>query len=83
MSKITTTNRHRIVADCLEASRTNAGLTHQQVAERMGTSELRVREWESGKRPIDLVELNVFCRAIGLHLSRFIDELEPKLEHDE
>lgn len=54
----------------------NAELTHQQTAERMSTSELRVREWESGKRPIDLVELTVFCRAIGLPLFQFIEELE-------
>jgi hypothetical protein len=49
----------------------------------MGTDELRVQEWETGKRQIDLVELNVFCQAIGLPMSRFIDELEVKLEPDE
>jgi transcriptional regulator with XRE-family HTH domain len=75
--------RRKIVADCLEAARTGAGLTRQQIAERMSTDELHVREWESGKRQMDLVELNVFCRAIGLPMSRFIDELEAKLEHDE
>lgn len=78
MSK-TTSQRRMIVADCLETIRTNVGLTHQEIAERIGTSEIRIGEWESGKRQIDLVELNVFCRAIGVPMSRFIDELEGAL----
>jgi len=83
IGKTNTAQRRKIVADCLETARTGAGLTRQQMAERMSTDELRVREWESGKRQIDLVELNIFCRAIGLPMSRFIGELEAKLEHNE
>lgn len=83
IGKTNTAQRRKIVADCLEAARMGAGLARQQIAERMSTDELHVREWESGKRQIDLVELNVFCRAIGISMSRFIDELEAKLEHDE
>ena len=64
IGKVTTAQRRKIVADCLEAARMGAGLTLQQVAERMDTSESRVREWESAKGQIDLVELNLFCRAI-------------------
>lgn len=61
---------------CLAQTRTKADLTQQQLSELMGVSEAMVSAWEEGSRHMDFAELRQFCKAVGITLSDFIDQLE-------
>jgi len=65
---------------CLEQTRLGAGLTQQQLAERMGTSDAVVEAWEIGTRRMDLAELRQLCSSAGVALPKFIDEFELALD---
>lgn len=49
----------------LIAARARAGLTQQEVAERMGTTQSTVARLESGKRPPSLRTVQRYAQAVG------------------
>lgn len=49
----------------LVAARARAGLTQQQVAERMGTTQSTIARMESGKRPPSLRTVQRYAQALG------------------
>lgn len=65
----------------LKEAREAAGLTQEQVAERIGakTTQSVVSKCERGERRIDIVELRAFCRAIGIPFEEFVSRLEAVL----
>ena len=72
---------HTILAAYLGKTRNHAGLTVPQVAKRMGTTELSVKDWESGRRRMDIVELRAYCAALGISLFEFVEGLEATLQN--
>ena len=50
----------------MEAARVNAGLTQQQLADKMGVSRSTVVNIENGKMPMRPVYLFAFCHVVGL-----------------
>ncbi|HEY9574042.1 MAG TPA: helix-turn-helix transcriptional regulator [Lachnospiraceae bacterium] len=50
----------------LAAARVNAGLTQQEVAEKMGVSNVTVVAWEKGKVEIKPPYLSYFCEICGI-----------------
>jgi transcriptional regulator with XRE-family HTH domain len=57
-------------------SRRRAGLSQEQVAERIGETQTFVSKCERGERRIDVIELGTFCRAFGISLKQFVSALE-------
>lgn len=49
----------------LVAARSRAGLTQEEVAERMGTTQSTVARLESGKRPPSLRTVQRYAQAVG------------------
>ena len=49
----------------LEAARVNAGLTQEELAQKMGVSRQSVFDWENGKREMRPVYLYMFCGITG------------------
>ena len=49
----------------IAAARVNAGLTQEQLAEKMGVSRATVNEWEGGKRAMRTAYLFLFCNITG------------------
>lgn len=58
--------QHKIVGGALAAMRRNAGLTQQDVAERLGKPQSFVSAYEAGQRRVDVLELARIARALGL-----------------
>lgn len=52
----------------LIAARTRAGLSQDQVAERMGTTQSVIARLESGKQPPSMRTIRRFARAVGGHV---------------
>ncbi len=49
----------------LAAARTNAGLTQQEIADKMGVSRSSVINWENGKSEMKTAYLIAFCQITG------------------
>jgi transcriptional regulator with XRE-family HTH domain len=47
------------------AARVAAGLTQQELADKMGVSRSTVNDWETGKREIRTAYLYLFCSITG------------------
>ena len=80
MQKTISSNEYAIFLDCLRNARKQAGLTQEQLAERLGQTQSFVSKIERGERRMDVIELRAFCRAIGTTLQEFASKLESVLE---
>jgi transcriptional regulator with XRE-family HTH domain len=65
---------YKIVGACLAAARRQANITQQELAARLGKPQSFVSEYERGQRRVDVVELLVISRALG------VDPLKPFAE---
>lgn len=63
--------------------RTDAGLTQEDVAERLGKPQSFVSKYESGERRLDVLELREVCAACGISLLSFVERLEAALARAE
>src|SRR5262245_29446500 len=61
----------------LRQARLRAGLTQQQLAERLGTSQSVIARWESGRARPTLANLERVVRACGFELELGIAEADP------
>ncbi|MHB1587405.1 MAG: helix-turn-helix domain-containing protein [Acidiferrobacteraceae bacterium] len=64
---------------CLRQAREQAGLTQSDLAGRLGETQTFVSKCERGERRIDLVELQEFCKAMGITLEKFVRQFEHSL----
>jgi transcriptional regulator with XRE-family HTH domain len=62
----------------LVAARKDAGLTQEQVANKLGWEQTNISKAERGVRRLDLIEFLAFAKAIGVDVGGFIRELEQK-----
>jgi transcriptional regulator with XRE-family HTH domain len=62
----------------LREKRKGAGLSQIELATRLGRSQSFVSKYESGELRLDLVELNLICRALGVSLSSFVRQFEKR-----
>lgn len=76
MAKTIRSSGHVALCDALIAARKTAGLTHEQLAERLRRHQSFVARVESGARRIDVVELIVLVCAIGADPVAFLTATE-------
>ena len=60
-------------------TRKKAGLTQEQLAQRLGTTQSVISKCERGERRLDIVELRQWCSAIDIGLLHFIAKFEQRL----
>jgi transcriptional regulator with XRE-family HTH domain len=63
----------------LREERTRAGLTQEQLAERIGQDQSFVSKCERGERRLDFVEVMAFCEAMGVGFSNFATRFEQAI----
>lgn len=80
MEKSIFTKKYALFLSQLRTARTAAGLTQEQVAERLGQTQSFVSKCERGERRIDIVELRAFCQAIEISFADFILQLETTIQ---
>lgn len=66
----------------LRETRLAAGLTQQQVADRVGRPQSFVSKLESGERRCDVVELRDLCAVLGVEPAEFMRRLDVAVERD-
>jgi transcriptional regulator with XRE-family HTH domain len=70
------TEEHEQFLRLLRQVRREAGLTQAQLAERLGTLQSRITDYERGVRRMDLMELRQVCAAVGIPLLEFVRRFE-------
>ena len=71
--------RFGVYTTLLKQIREEAGLTQRELATRLETDQTRVSSYERGQRRMDIVELESYCKALGITLSVFISRYEAIL----
>ncbi|MFT4147060.1 MAG: helix-turn-helix transcriptional regulator [Mobilitalea sp.] len=66
---------YRKLIDALKAARKSAGLTQQDVADRLGRPQSFVAKVEGCERRLDVVEFLHLCRAIRVEPASFFENI--------
>ncbi len=69
---------HQRLLTLLVAAREKAGLTQQQLADRLGKPQSFVAKYEVGERRIDLIEFVAISHALQFDPARAVREIAAK-----
>jgi transcriptional regulator with XRE-family HTH domain len=69
---------HLHLIELLVAAREKAGLTQQQLADRLDRHQSFVAKYEGGERRIDVIEFVAIARALEADVPRMVRELMAK-----
>ncbi|WP_217705714.1 helix-turn-helix domain-containing protein [Peristeroidobacter soli] len=72
------TPAHFRLLELLLAAREKAGLTQQQLADRLGKPQSFISKYEGGERRIDVIEFIAIADALNLDASRAIRDVRSK-----
>jgi transcriptional regulator with XRE-family HTH domain len=79
MEKSIYTREYRTVLRLLRDARRKARITQIVLAKRLGITQSQLSKIERGDRRLDIIELRLFCRRIGITLPEFVSRLEQEL----
>jgi transcriptional regulator with XRE-family HTH domain len=69
---------HIRLLELLFAARVKAGLTQQQLANRLGKPQSFIAKYEGGERRIDVIEFIAIADALEMDASRAIRDIRAK-----
>lgn len=75
MVKALHVSRYKRLCSILRERRRRAGLTQQEVADRLGKPQSFVSKYEKGERRLDLVELLDVADVIGVRAEEIVRDL--------
>lgn len=73
MFKTRYSRRYRQFLTALCGARVSAGLTQTQLAKKLRVSQSWVSKCERGERRLDVVEVEIWCAAIGIRVTSFLE----------
>ena len=82
MAKTIRSSGHEALRDALIAARKTAARTQEQLAWRLKCHQSFVARVESGERRIDVIELIVLARALGIEAVELLSVAEGATEPD-
>ena len=75
MQKSTHTRQYRVFLDGLIQARKDAGLTQQQVADKLGRPQSFIAKYENGERRLDVVEFLEIANLLDADPHGMIDAI--------
>ena len=76
MEKSVVSRNYRVFLDLLREARIASGVTQVDLAERLEMTQSSVSKCERGERRLDVMELMMWCHAIGISSIDFMRSLE-------
>lgn len=76
MKKSVFTDKYEVFITCLIAERKAAGLTQQQLADRLNKPQSFVSKYERGERRLDVVEFLAVVQATGADACKLIKKIQ-------
>jgi transcriptional regulator with XRE-family HTH domain len=80
MEKSIFTRHYDVFLGLLKQERKRAGLTQEQLAERLGQDQSFISKCERAERRLDFVEVVAFCQAMGTNFSEFAKKFEAAIK---
>ena len=80
MDKSIYSKEYKTVISLLKQARLDAGITQEEMAVRLDSTQTFVSKCERCERRLDIVEVRAFCRAINMELSDFVALFELALK---
>lgn len=80
MQKSVFTREYAVLRTMLREARERAEITQVELAEKLRETQSFVSKCERGERRLDLVQLRVWCTALGLNLGHFVATFESSLK---
>lgn len=80
MQKTLYSKENQILRQLLTQAREDAGLTQVELGKMLDEDQTWVSKVERGIRRLDLIELSLWCEAVDLTLSTFVQRYEQLLE---
>lgn len=75
--------RHRIIGALLKRARLQSNRSIQEIAGHLGVTVEKIMEYESGKTPVPLFDLDRIGKYLGVNLDYFSDEARgPLADHE-
>jgi transcriptional regulator with XRE-family HTH domain len=65
-----------LLLQLLRKARSEAGLTQSDLARRLHRPQSFVSDYETGKRRLDLIQLQEVCKVLGVTLTQFVKRFE-------
>jgi transcriptional regulator with XRE-family HTH domain len=79
MEKSLYTIQQQKLQELLRQIRIDARLRQTDLAERLGEPQSFVSKYESGERRLDVLEIRLICKAVGITFEEFARRLESAL----
>lgn len=79
MQKTLYSKENQILRKLLTQTRENAGLTQVELGTMLDEDQTWISKVERGVRRLDLIELTLWCAAVDLTLSAFVQRYEEML----
>jgi len=64
----------------LREARENAGVTQEQLGQRLHQTQSFISKCERGERRLDVVETRAICKALGISLADLVKDFERALK---
>jgi len=80
MHKSLFTEDYRLFLKHIKRARESAGLTQQQLAAKLATTQSFVSKCERGERRLDIVEVRAWCEAIAIPFPDFISKFHKAIK---
>ncbi len=72
---------HKVIS-LLRECRESKNITQKNLADKIGSDQTFISKIEIGERRLDIIELRVFCEALGITLTDFVSQLEFKIKNN-
>lgn len=82
MEKSLFSSEYAALLGLLREVRESSGISQEQVAQRLGTTQSLISKVERGERRLDVIELRRWVRELGEPLPEFLARFEKLLSHN-
>ncbi len=79
MKKSIHSSELKVLRTLLREAREQAGMTQTELSKKLGRSQSFVSKYEVGELSLDVLELRIICRAMGVSLPDFINRFEDRV----
>jgi transcriptional regulator with XRE-family HTH domain len=80
MQKSLHSRNYKLFLVALRDARIRLGVTQEELAARLEATQSFVSKCERGERRLDVVELQLWCRALGMRMPDFVRQLDRRLD---
>jgi transcriptional regulator with XRE-family HTH domain len=80
MQKSLHSRHYKVFLVELRQARTQLGVTQVELADRLDATQSFVSKCERGERRLDVAELCLWCKALGIRMADFVLHYERRLE---